>query len=226
MIGMSAPARITPQERELLIAGLLRFGPIEPADLPLLDQLGQLAQLRRGEHLLRGGERATRAGLVLQGLLREYFLMTDGVERTKAFVQAGEHTGSLADLLSGQPSRAFIVAEEPARVLLFDYATLRGLADQSLIWTRWTLRMVEHLFIHKAEREYELLGLDAEARYAACAERYPGLEARVAARHVASYLGITPVHLSRLRRKRREHERARAGSRSQPARLTSKRTAR
>ena len=59
------------------------------------------------------------------------------------------------------------------------------------------------MLLDKAEREYELLGLDAAARYALFAERFPGLEARVAARHVASYLGITGVHLSRLRRRRR-----------------------
>jgi CRP-like cAMP-binding protein len=63
------------------------------------------------------------------------------------------------------------------------------------------------MFCAKAEREYELLGMDAEERYATFARRYPGLEARVAARHVASYLGITPVHLSRLRRLRRARTR-------------------
>lgn len=49
------------------------------------------------------------------------------------------------------------------------------------------------------EREFELLGLDAEARYRCFLERYPGLEASVSQRSVASYLGGTPEHLSRLR---------------------------
>jgi CRP-like cAMP-binding protein len=142
--------------------------------------------------------------MVVRGFLREYFVMSDGTERTKAFVRAGESTGSLADLLSKRPSRAFIVAEEPSRVFVADYAQLRALAEIKPRWALWTLRMVEGMFLWKAEREYELLGLDAKARYEAFAARYPGLESRIAARHVASYLGITPVHLSRLRRRRRE----------------------
>jgi hypothetical protein len=69
-------------------------------------------------------------------------------------------------------------------------------------WRRFRTRVLERLVLSKAAREYELLGLRAEARYRAFSERYPGLEARVAGKHIASYLGITAVHLSRLRRKR------------------------
>lgn len=141
--------------------------------------------------------------LVVGGMLREYFTMADGVERTKAFVVEGELSGSLADLLSGEPSRASIVADEPCRLLLWPFAGLAALAARDPAWDRFARAATQALLLRKAEREYELLGLDAAGRYAAFARRYPGLEARVAARHVASYLGITPVHLSRLRRRRR-----------------------
>jgi CRP-like cAMP-binding protein len=63
--------------------------------------------------------------------------------------------------------------------------------------------VTERLYLLKSEREYELLALDAEQRYRAFQARYPGLEARVTQRHVASYLGITPEHLSRLRARAR-----------------------
>jgi CRP-like cAMP-binding protein len=196
--------RLTDAEIQSLSEQLERIAPVKLDDLHVLRDLLHACELERGEFLLRAGERATRAGMVQQGLLREYYVMRDGTERTKAFVRAGDNTGSLADLLSDRPSRAFIVAEEPSRLILTDYARLRSLVDVKPLWTRWSLLMVERMFIAKADREYELLGLDAEARYAAFGERYPGLEGRVAARHIASYLGITPVHLSRLRRKRRE----------------------
>ena len=50
-------------------------------------------------------------------------------------------------------------------------------------------------------REYELLALDAEARYLRFRARYAALEAAIPLRQVASYIGITPEHLSRLRRR-------------------------
>jgi CRP-like cAMP-binding protein len=121
--------------------------------------------LPRGSYFLSAGQTATEVAVVVKGLLREHFVMKDGVERTKAFVAEREMTGSLADLIAGGPSRAFIVAEEPSRLLVIPYDTMRTLA---------------RVF----------------------SERYKGLEARVAGKHIASYLGITPVHLSRLRRRR------------------------
>ena len=160
--------------------------------------------LSRTEHVLRAGDMATRVGIVLEGLLREYFVMADGSECTKAFVVPLHPTGSLADLISGEASRAFIVAEEPARVLWFEYSRFRALVEQSLELKNSYLRDLERLLLQKAEREYELLGLPASERYERFQRRFPGLEARVAARHVASYLGVTPVYLSRLRRRRRQ----------------------
>jgi CRP-like cAMP-binding protein len=135
-------------------------------------------------------------------MLREHFVTSNGIERTKAFVLEQQFTGSLADLLRGGPSRAFIVAEETTRLVVAPYSEMRSLANKHRAFRSFGVKVTERLLVAKAEREYELLSLDAAARYRAFAERYPGLEARVAAKHVASYLGITPVHLSRLRRRR------------------------
>ena len=52
-----------------------------------------------------------------------------------------------------------------------------------------------------ASREYELLALDAEARYLRFRERYASIEGAIALKQVASYVGVTPEHLSRLRRR-------------------------
>ena len=161
-------------------------------------------ELARGEHFLEAGMVADEFAIVASGVLREYFVLPDGLERTKAFVARGEPTGSLADLLSGGPSRAFITALESSRVMFGSWADLRALAARSMAWSRLQCDVLETMFVRKAEREYELIGLDAEARYTAFVVRYPELESRVAARHIASYLGITPEHLSRLRKRRRD----------------------
>lgn len=195
--------QLTAEDLRRLSDGLRRVAPIEHDELVVLLEYARMSALVPGEFLLRAGEPATHSGIVLEGLLREYFPLPDGGERTKAFVCAGGPTGSLADLLSQQPSRAFIVAEEATRLLQFDFRVLRERSGHSLSWLTWYAHQLEAMFIAKAEREYELLALDAEARYTAFRARFPGLEARVAARHVASYLGVTPVHLSRLRRRRR-----------------------
>ncbi|MFO0681091.1 MAG: Crp/Fnr family transcriptional regulator [Sandaracinus sp.] len=195
--------RPTEEDRETFARAMRALAPLTPAELAEGLALVRVRELARGERLLRAHEQATDVAVVVKGLLREHFVLEDGTERTKAFVLSGEASGSLADLLSGAPSRAFIVAEEPTRLLVAPYAALRALGARSPAWAAVGRASVEQLLLRKAEREWELLALDAEQRYARFRERHPGLEARTLARHVASYLGITPAHLSRLRARRR-----------------------
>jgi CRP-like cAMP-binding protein len=178
------------------------IAPLPERDLARGLALASARTLPKGGHFLRAGMRATELAVVVHGLLREYFLLRDGSERTKAFIAEGRVSGSLADLLSRAPSRASIVAEEPVRLLVMPYEAMLSLGRASAAWARLGRAGLEQLLLQKAEREWELLGLDAGERYAAFRARYPGLEARVLGRHVASYLGITAVHLSRLRRRR------------------------
>jgi CRP-like cAMP-binding protein len=63
-------------------------------------------------------------------------------------------------------------------------------------------RNAEALYVRKAQREHEMLALPAAERYARWRREQPELDARVSRRQLASYLGITPEHLSRLRRAR------------------------
>ena len=66
---------------------------------------------------------------------------------------------------------------------------------------RLALSLQVQLYLLKARREYELLALDAEARYAAFRARFARLEDQIQLKQVASYIGVTPEHLSRLRRR-------------------------
>jgi CRP-like cAMP-binding protein len=192
----------TPEDRRQFRQAMTSIAPLSERELARGLALVTPRTLAKGAHFLRAGARATQLAVVVQGMLREYFLMRDGSERSKAFIVEGRVSGSLADLLSPAPSRAFIVAEEPARLLVVPYESLQSLGRSSAAWARLGRAALEQLLLQKAAREWELLGLDAAQRYDAFRARYPGLEARVLGRHVASYLGITAVHLSRLRRLR------------------------
>lgn len=155
----------------------------------------------RGEWLLRGGERADTCFLVVRGLVRELYVATDGAEHTRAFIAEGQATGSLLDLLSGEPSVTWIEALAPTDVLTWPWAAQERLADAIPELERALRRVAEALYVRKARREYEMLALDAEQRYVRWLARHADLDARLQRRHVASYLGITPEHLSRLRQR-------------------------
>lgn len=191
---------------ELDVATLTRaltvLGPLDERALRDSVRTFRAREFQRGACLLRAGERASLVGVVVSGLMREYFITPDGVERTKNFAPAGQWTGSLPDLLGTDPARCYIVAEERTRLVLLHWEELLRLEASHPAYARLMRRSAERLLRVKAEREYELICLDAEARYQAFRTRYGALEGRLSARHVASYVGITPVHLSRLRRRR------------------------
>ncbi len=164
-----------------------------------LEQHFTLHVLPGGTCLVRAGEAARAFGYVISGSIREYYATPEGREYNKAFGFAGDLTGSLADLLSRGPSTVTIEALEATRLWVAPYARLQHLFETDPAWQRAGRLFAEMMFSYKARREFELLTMSAQQRYQALLDRRPDLELRVPQYHVASFLGITPVALSRIR---------------------------
>lgn len=203
MRGAAATAHSQPSADELsaLHQRLQATAPLSAAELSALPPPQRVA-LAAGDCFLRAGERAQAVATVYSGGLREYFVLRDGSERTKSFNLPGEFAGSLSDLLSNQPARTWVVAEVPTVLLVTHWADYTALIAQWPGWQQFARVVAENLYLRKVEREYELLALDAAARYRCARQRWPTLENVFKQRHIASYVGVTPVHLSRLRARR------------------------
>ncbi len=208
----------TPDEVRFLRAQLFRLG-VKGRELePGL----QTAHVPKHSLLMEAGGDADHSGVVLSGIVREYYLQPDGAEHTRGFAMAGDSFGSLSDAVLKRPSRVFVRAEADSRVVLVQWSVIERLAAKSLEWERLQARLVERLYLRKSVREYELLALDAMGRYQSLLAQHPQLESLVPAPLIASYVGITNVHLSRLRRKlgtsrpKRLTREARSGTGSAP----------
>lgn len=185
---------------EALRDSLRRLAPLPDAALDALVGCTDVRRFDRGAWLLRGGEPARWCFFVTAGLVRELYVGTDGVEHTRAFVAEGQATGSLLDLLSGGPSVTWIEALEPTTALAWSWQDQEALCDRFPALHQLMRRVAEDLYVRKARREHEMLALTAGERYRRWLAAAPALDARVQRRHVASYLGISAEHLSRLRR--------------------------
>jgi CRP-like cAMP-binding protein len=158
-------------------------------------------RLSKGAHLLRAGEEAKAAAFVVRGVLREYYVGGDGSEHNKAFALAGDFTGSYADLLLGEQSSVSIQALSDSVLVLVDFALLLALTERDPVWMAVRCAAAEGLLLRKVERERVLLSANPEHRYRLLQAAWPELETKVPQKHIASYLGITPVTLSRIRQK-------------------------
>ncbi len=159
--------------------------------------------LKKYEYFAKEGRKEYQIAYVVSGTLRAFYRNTDGLEYNKSFFTADDLTGAYSSLTVGQTNQINIQALEDCDLLVADYPTLTALFDQYPDWERFARRYAELAFAIKEQREIALVLLDADKRYLLFREAYPDLEQKIAQYHIASYLGITPTQLSRIRAKKR-----------------------
>lgn len=172
---------------------------VRDQDLALLAEASSERRFQKGETFLAAGEPARLCGLVIEGLQGEFYVLPNGSRKAKWLARPGDVFGSLEDLVRAGPARTTIEALSDGRVLAMPYARLRELALQQPLWSAFFVSLIEALYRQKSEREYSLLMLNAEGRYQWFLDHYGGLEGSLSLEIVASYLGISAVHLSRVR---------------------------
>ena len=163
--------------------------------------LFRVQALEKNACFVRAGEPSTAMCFVNSGLLRFYYQTADGKEFNKAFSRENEFAAAYSAYLTDAPARFSIQALEPCQLLVAELREVVALFEAHRCWERFGRLVAEQLYIKKERREAEFLLDDASTRYRAFQAQHPGLESRLTQYHVASYLGITPVALSRLRKK-------------------------
>jgi len=107
---------------------------------------------------------------------------------------------SYASLIYKRPSAYSIVAEEDSHLLVIDSKTYLKKLWSEPKWERIARLLTENIYNLKELREASLLTLNATDRYLNLKENYPDIESRLKQKHIATYLGIHPVSLSRIKK--------------------------
>jgi len=189
-------------ERARLAAVIGALAGPPPPTLADFVQLFSPRSLEKREAFVSAGTTPTSIAFVCEGLLRMYYPRPDGRESNKSFVAENELCAAFEALLDGRPTRLAIECLEPTRLLVASYAEVRSLYDRDPYWDRVGRCVAERLYVKKVRKEAQLLMGSASERYEVFLTECAGIEARVPDYHVASYLGITPESLSRIRRAR------------------------
>jgi CRP-like cAMP-binding protein len=165
-----------------------------------MDMEPQLVEINfnKGDHLIRSGEEAKRVYIIVNGLVRIYCMDHSGKEYTRAFRCEGELAAPFGEILRGVPSVVNIESMENTTVLSLDHDVLEKLYLKSNSWNTIGRKIAETHFIIKEKREFELILQSAQERYEHFLEDYGHIKDRISQYHIASYLGISPVSLSRI----------------------------
>jgi CRP-like cAMP-binding protein len=154
----------------------------------------------KNNFLIRAGDVAENFYFIIDGLVRFFYSTEDGKEFNKSFAMENGYAGSFHSLVLQAPCGFFIQALERTNTLVLPNRLLRELYERHACWERLGRRNAENLVIVKEAREKELLLDSLETRYRRFLKEYPGLADRIPQYHIASYLGVTNVALSRIRR--------------------------
>lgn len=152
-----------------------------------------------GERIVAVGEPDPREYFILDGIAKTCVGDAQGREVTLAFHEGpGVVTPSIARVADNR-SRVNCVAMTRCRVVSFPAGVLVACMVNDPGVQRWGDTVLRSELVRRADREWGLAALSAADRLLQFRREHPGLEERVAHHHIASYLGVTPVTLSRLR---------------------------
>jgi CRP-like cAMP-binding protein len=158
----------------------------------------QIATLQKKDILIKEDTVCSFMGYVESGTLRS-ILIKDGEEFTSDFFFEGSFVSVYTSFLNQTPSVVTIQAIHPTTVRFLSYTQLNDLLHASSEWYKLAKYIADSFFFKKCIRETSLLQDSALERYKLLINTFPQIEQLVSQRHIASYLGIKPESLSRIK---------------------------
>ncbi len=185
--------------KEKLVSAL-QFPPEKAEELAAISKK---SVLEPGGYFVREGQVPRKFGILFSGIMRYYYVDNDGNEYTKGLILENQVLSAYTAMVHGQPSALYIQALENAVILETDYDRWLSIRENDRFWDKFLISVLQKGYITKEKRERDLLLLDAESRYRLFREEFGPYEHRLKQHIIASYLGIKPESLSRIRKKDR-----------------------
>ena len=186
---------------EVLQAYFERKGTLTSEDINFMRSVFLPKQLKKGEVLIREGEVPRGGAFVCRGFLRSYFVDNKGKEHVVQFAPENWWISARSGSVEGAPSSVFIDAIEDSDIFLVDHAAHISLMQRVPLYASSFLAGIQKRGEAKEKRIVHSLASTAEERYNEFMKTYPSIAQRVPQHMLASYLGITPETVSRIRRK-------------------------
>lgn len=157
-------------------------------------------QIKKDSFLVRQGEYCRHGFFVEQGLLRQYSIDEKGKEHIISFAPEGWFITDRESVYFNEPARYFIQAYENSQIVLLDEDFNQLISKKIPNYNTFNTKLLHNHIRHLLKRIDLLLSASAEDRYLQFVTMYPDILLRVPQTMVASYLGIAPESLSRVRK--------------------------
>lgn len=181
---------------------LVPFAGLTEADVSVSSSFWRMRKIAKGDFYNKQNIICKDLGIVVSGMFRVYYYdnQTDS-EKNMFFFSEGQFIVSFRSFLYQYPCVYYIEALEDAEVVYLPYDDLQQLYQNHKPWERFGRILAEHFFHQSQGRSEELLFFSHEQRYLNLLQQHPNIVERIAAFHLASYLGIKNQSLSRIKKR-------------------------
>lgn len=159
----------------------------------------KIVKLKKGDFLSREGEVCSRLTIVKSGILRSFF-NKDGEQLTTYFSLEGTVATALRSYIKEVPAHENIQALTNVELLCIEKMDMNLLFDKVPSWNKLARILMEQLYVKMEERSISLQYDTAQERYLNFLEEFPNVVHLIPLQHIASFVGITPETLSRIRK--------------------------
>lgn len=172
--------------------------PLSDKDCISLNEILNTTNLNKGEYWIKANRKNDNIAFVEDGYLRKFY-EKDGKEITDFFYFENDFSADLPSIIGNSKPQASIVAMQKSTLTTFSYYDFNELCKQSPTLEHLHRVIVELTFLRFYKRSVSFILQNPNERYNDLIVSYPNVFQRAAQYHIASYLGISPQHLSRLR---------------------------
>lgn len=184
----------------ILVDILSQMTPLSDAEKSDIENSIPIKTFPKGTYLIREGKIAQNAYYVIKGCIREYELL-NSQENTTAFYTENQSAINFQSISKQEPSKINFVCEEECTVAILNSEKEEALYKKYPRFETFCRTGMEEMMGTKQEELSEAIALKPEQRYEKLQRERPDLLNRVPQYHIASYLGISPETLSRIRRR-------------------------
>ncbi len=185
---------------ELLLKKIRKYIALSEEECALIKELFKPLSLTKGEILLQEGNTCKYFCYVNKGLLRQY-INYEGKELTIHFNEEDTFICDFESFISKTPSQKTIIALEDSVLQMISYSNLQRFYKEIREGERFGRLLLEETFIEAIHYIISGLADSPQERYLKFMRQYKNIEQRVAQKYIASFMGVTPQSLSRIRRR-------------------------
>ncbi|WP_372758019.1 Crp/Fnr family transcriptional regulator [Mariniflexile sp.] len=166
-----------------------------------LFNISEFKTIKAGKQIVKENEVPTKVYMLTSGVVRCYLSSESGKEYNKNFYLPYSFVGPLTSLIDRKPSQFVYETLLDSEMYEIDYYKFSMLCKKHESLNILYTKILESVYRVYEKRLVDLISLDAKSRYFELCNQIPNLETLIPQYHIASYLGITPVQLSRIRNK-------------------------